>query len=128
MNGGACRVAEWECGRALSLRRVNAFRAPHRYISGYALSPGGDRIAWVATPIIISANAGWMDKILARINFTRGVPMELWVSRIDGTGMHLVGSEPYMTDEDLLCDLQWLPDGKRITFTFRGSVFAVPAD
>jgi hypothetical protein len=75
-------------------------------------------------------------------NFTtRPVVMEeIWTSRIDGSQMHELGhvplpavvTDPRQSDSDdpkhELEKLQWLPDGKNISFIYHGTLYVVSAE
>ena len=71
----------------------------------------------------------------------------LWVSRIDGSGMHEIGGVNNPDPELMIMSgppdpeapeyswgppvphtLRWSPDGKRIGFAYKGAIWTVPAD
>lgn len=112
-------------------------RGSHPYDVCY--SPDGERVAFLRVldnhldewlPPVLQ---GWWDRLLHR-----GTPLpykvSLWVSDIRGQKMHEVGSVPHdstfswVTDGNYPNSVQWLPDGKTLSFLARGSVWTVPAD
>ncbi len=94
-------------------------------VHGMALSPTGDRLAWFFEP-----SGNWQT--------------QLWISHADGTQMRLVGRQQAHVDPARSGDmsqysimslsyllpltLQWTPDGKRISFLYKGVLYTVPAD
>ncbi len=85
------------------------------------VSPQGDRIAWK-----FGATPG--PRFLSGTRFMRHLhPSEagLYVSRSDGSDMRLLGA--FHTPPDELIHLRWTPDGRRLSFACRGSLYTVPA-
>ena len=78
---------------------------------GTALSPWGDRIAWVCERAVKSG----MD----RPRFS------LWTSHVDGSQMREVGEITGETDSyhDIL---QWLPDNHHLSFVYKDGLYTVP--
>jgi hypothetical protein len=75
----------------------------------------------------------WMQRIFAFVKFKAFVATELWVSQLDGSQMHKIGHVAELLEDDdatdfLLSDLQWLPDGKRLSFEYNDGLWTVPAD
>ena len=60
----------------------------------------------------------------------------VWVSRIDGSRMHEIGCTPLKMLEELgIVDMndvpefiEWQPDGKRLSFLLKNTLYTVPAD
>ena len=80
-----------------------------------ALSPSGDHLGWVL-------HAGTNRRL-----------DEFWVSRLDGTDMRKVGEVSYkaffpMEDEHHPEGLAWTPDGRRLSFIYKGSLCTVGTD
>ncbi len=55
----------------------------------------------------------------------------IWVSRLDGSAMREIGYVRVAAPADGSCPddityLQWLPDGKRLSFLYRGALWIVP--
>jgi len=70
---------------------------------------------------------GWLHRILPRIPATPRITEGLWVSRVDGTGMREIGHVSGANDR-CLEDIEWLPDGKHISFVYRGMLYTVPTE
>jgi hypothetical protein len=83
----------------------------------------------------------WLHRLLPAIALTPVTMEEIWVSRPDGTGMHVIGHVPAKLDADgavhdyndtdekgVLENLQWLPDGKHVSFVYTGALYVVPAE
>lgn len=99
-------------------------------------SPDGERVAFLREldnhrnewlPPLLQ---GWWNRL-----FPPPLPykVSLWVSDLRGQKMHEVGSVPHdntfsLGDKDDPGSIQWLPDGKTLSFLARGSVWTVPAD
>ena len=86
------------------------------------------------TPLLL----GWLHRTLPRL-VKLPTTRELWVSRLDGGGIHKIGSAqlPFDAAENLTMEminsiafygLNWLPDGKHISFIHRGMLYVVPAE
>jgi len=82
----------------------------------------------------------WLHRILPSIALKPTVTEELWVSRPDGQGMHVLGYVPPKLNADgsvhdyhedqtgALSNLQWLPDGKQVSFRYEGTLYVVQAE
>jgi hypothetical protein len=89
---------------------------------GAALSPHSDRIAW-----------------LAARETAKGSVVTLWVSKLDGSAWKEIGYvDAARPDtgfgehlENFLATapggLHWLPDGKTLSFRYKGTLYTVPA-
>lgn len=103
---------------------------------GWALSPQGDRLAWM---IVVKS----MDTKLPD-DPGHG---ELWVSNVDGSTMHLLGclGTDYHrkgvpkeldygpvaeddADKALPMQIRWLPDGKQLSFLYEKSLWTIPVN
>lgn len=74
-------------------------------------SPHGDRIAW------------WLEE-----KHNPGV-VTLWISDLNGHGLRELGEigiEPSERCPLTLCSLEWLPDGKRLSFLYQDALWTVP--
>jgi hypothetical protein len=49
----------------------------------------------------------------------------LWIRRVDGSGLRQLG---YVTGHLRYGTLQWMPDGKQLSFVYRGALYVVPAE
>ncbi len=96
------------------------------------LSPGGDRLGWI---VFAKEGEAPLHKLLARwIPKLRKQPrniIELCTSRLDGSGMKMIGFLDYDKIHDNpkapFC-LRWLPNGKSLSFIFDNALWTIPAD
>lgn len=80
--------------------------------------------------------SSWLHRLMPRFSSEPPVTEGLWVSRADGQGLHEIGHIPIQPNTDeadeategVFADLKWLPDGKRISFIYRGTLYVVPAE
>lgn len=102
-----------------------------------ALSPHGDRLAWlvclieepsVEQPSVVTKFLGkWFPSL-------RPAPrhiLQLRTSRLDGSGVHEIGRMEIPNNTastELPHNLSWLPDGKRLSFIYQQALWTVPAD
>jgi hypothetical protein len=108
--------------------RISTIHAPESWLFAGAwsyrsdnettLSLRGDRIAGVCQP-----------RSRKRINKSMQL-VAIWVSSINGRGMHQIGVIQTNTNDQApwLYDLRWLPDGKHLSFVYRGALYTVAAD
>ncbi len=73
----------------------------------------------------------WLHRLLPKIDapptFARGI----WVSRADGSGMREIGHTPFKLEsepDDWPQHIQWLPDGKQVSFVYHDTLYVVPAE
>lgn len=133
------------------LERYTVHFPPHAHIwanngnAGIAFSPRGDRIAWwlkfdddvplsIMAPAVRFPDSMEPNARLQRAENVEQAPLSLWVCNIDGTKMHSVGkldvnftpsAGSYNSTGDML---QWLPDGKALSFQYKDSHWVVLAD
>jgi hypothetical protein len=124
--GPALTIRQAGLDPALGWSSVSTVRPPPESVMlcGLALSPRSDRIGW----------------LIAREKEKGPTIVSLWVSRLDGTGWREIGyQETHKIDggfgEHLLHfrasapgDLRWVPDGKHLSFSYKGGLYTVPAD
>jgi len=75
----------------------------------------------------------WLHRLIPGFAITPTRSEALWVSRADGLGMHEIGHEPYtMLSQysltDRLEEIQWLPNGKQVSFAYQGKLYIVSAE
>lgn len=129
--------------------RTHAIMLPEgRGAKQLLFTPRGDRILW---RLAEWRRPGWFRELIHRF-----VPaytpvgtarMSVWVSRIDGSAMREIGGVNNAVPEmrvaggpmdletgDMLWGppvpryLRWAPDGRRISFGYRGAIWTAPAD
>ena len=82
----------------------------------------------------------WLHRTLPAVALKPSVTEELWVTRPDGQGLRVIGYVPaklnangsvhnyYEDQKGALANLQWLPDGKQVSFIYAGTLYIVPAE
>ena len=97
-----------------------------------AASPPQKFVFYNAHKTRTNALLSWMHRILPKFDPKPTAALGLWGSRDDGSSLHEIGHIPVPLDangnpRDWLTDLQWLPDGKEISFVYRGTLYRVAA-
>jgi len=104
-----------------ALNQVPSLRSPEIYTP--VLSPTGDRIAWATRH-----NPGILIGILRMLGHKpQTTPYEISTCRLDGSQLHSVDNVECQGRE-MVEMMEWLPDNKQISFTFRDTLYTVPAD
>jgi hypothetical protein len=131
-------ISEAEVGKEAQTARKYSVRLPVRgYIGEVRISPQADRVVWPlmqdsATP---SRAEAWLHRLVPAFKLPPKSKTSLWVSRIDGSEMHEIGYIPLRPDKenggtiagDEPDHLDWLPDGKRLSFQLHNALYIVPA-
>jgi hypothetical protein len=86
-----------------------------------------DRAGSQLSPLLI-----WLHRMIPKFNPKPTINEALWVSHADGRGLREVGYVPAQpgvsgSPTDGLKDVQWLPDGKQVSFVYHGTLYVVPA-
>ena len=112
-------------GQVLWLRKAPL--PPGALLSEVNISPDHQQLVWQTRPGLAGGPAAFMTELFARI-LQRPATNALWVSRIDGREMRRLGDAEVEFGTDYDCDLsgvQWLPDGKRVGFSYKGNLYSV---
>jgi hypothetical protein len=121
-------VYDFDLDKPAALPRQFTLKRPaDSRIDELHLSPNGDRIAWLLycehSPFIARYFGRWMPRPDSTV--------ELWVSRLDGTGTRLVGSQPVAHNlgpqKDCPQQVRWAPDGKRLSFLYGKKLYIIQA-
>ncbi|MCW3097371.1 MAG: hypothetical protein JWL77_2989 [Chthonomonadaceae bacterium] len=94
------------------------------------ISPIGDRIAWLVDAKDVAPGLAALHRLIPFIKVPSQPRHELWISRLDGTGMRILGETSTKVRNGnplLIGDLRWLPDGKHLSFFYDGALWTVPA-
>lgn len=95
-----------------------------------ALSPKGDKLAWVVVAECPPSRMTiWLAR-LRRANVETEKLVSLWMSDIDGrkaVRKGYFGSETFNSHE-LPTSVEWLPDGKRVSFCYKNTLYVVNAE
>jgi hypothetical protein len=100
-------------------------------LAGVVFSPDGERVAWSFYRNHVPPFLNWLHRLVPGVKVKPHRTYELWVSRLDGSGRHEIGTlmldpDKYLTDSPSI--LQWQFDGKRLRFTYQDALYTVPAD
>jgi hypothetical protein len=114
--------------------RTHSLQLPSPIMSAFSFqcAPGGDRLAWQSSvEQVASGSAIWRWFLRFNTRSPARPRHELWVSGMHGEGMHAIVTMPNSTSTlapSWQLKLQWLPDGKTLSFIHDGSLWTVPAD
>jgi hypothetical protein len=99
---------------AMPVREFRVHLPRHTCLADYAFSPRDGEIA-----LLLSASESG-----------RGARWQLWQSDYDGSRLHGVANLPGSSRDDFgeRGDLQWLPDGKHISFLYKDVLYRVTAN
>jgi len=75
----------------------------------------------------------WLHRVFPKFDAKPTLTESLWVSRTDGRGMYEIGHVPTLLDEngeleECIKAIQWLPDGKQISFVYHGKLYITSAE
>lgn len=98
--------------------------------AGYvAVSPAGDRIAWLVETEANMSFPQWLRRLLPTLHVGPQRAIGLWVSHLDGSNMTEIGHIKLPSDDsngDMIAyDLRWLPDCKHVSFVYNGALWIV---
>jgi hypothetical protein len=132
-NGGEhdAEVEEYDLNANAALVRHFPVRAPPNGKFSYhqvALSPQGDRLAWLVPIEKTPPGPPFLARFWAMVGNRPSTAETLWVTRLDGSEPHEVGYLPVKPDAPLPEDLRWLPGGSQLSFVYKGALYTVPAD
>lgn len=130
---GAAHVTLYEMGinDSVAPERNYSMSAPRNaIISGLAVSPKGDQMAWLFNYNRPMPFASILTRIFPKLNKNiHGVG--LWVSRLDGKDLREIGYQSSDEKNNVTFDVQdihWLPDNRRVRFTFKNVNYVVPVN
>ena|SRR5579871_5556216 len=92
------------------------------------LSPQGDRLAWVLILDNAPPEPAWLQRLRSWFGQGKQRTMGLWVSGLDGSAMREIGHIAYRPGDEVPQDIRWTPDGKRLSFLYKGALYTVPVD
>jgi len=125
-------VCEYGVDKTLHLTHKWLVSPPHDTtigtIANIRLSPTGDRIAWLVDSAQVDSGRAALHRLLPFVSVPMQLRQELWISRLDGKGMRLVGQTLLKTrsgNEVRITDLRWLPNGKRLSFSYEDALWTV---
>lgn len=97
------------------------------------ISPKEQAILYDLTAIQSPAFMTWQNRFFPRIPIHRTYTQGLWVSDMEGRGMHEIGHVPNYPDANgdttpKLSRVMWLPDGKQVSFVYHHKFYVAPAE
>src|SRR5205823_14637065 len=111
-------------GSGKEIRRYAIPYPAQRRPDNIVLSPQGSRLAWIFHCKPRYA-ANWLEDLVTR--FSRQ-EYSLWVSRLDGSELHAIGTIALSPDVDYkglnpIESVYWSPDGKRLSFLCQHTLY-----
>jgi len=119
------KIEQFDLSGASATRKVFAVQPPVGYQSesDVALSPAGDKLAWIFNNKYDIVNADANGTYILCISDTDGSHMQVIGSMQGYLAPKTVNHQLYYWPETL----RWTPDGKHISFIFRNALYTVPA-
>jgi hypothetical protein len=109
------------------LRKISIPLPSQAYSDYIVLSPSGKQIV---VELRMPKSQSWLSRLLDRLHIRSSSPsMSIWMGELDGQGLRPMGSlDPAKSDtqEDYVSDIRWLPDGKHVSFVYRGILWVIP--
>ena len=111
-------------GSSLRRHRLSIPDELHRGEGKVVVSPRGDRLAWLfhfeqKVPQLV------FSKFFPFVDTRSRYSTALLVSRLDGTAPITVG---HLQPGEEIGNIQWTPDGQRLSFVYRGALWTVPVN
>lgn len=104
----------------------------HRPIGGPIPSQGNKRCAWVFGYERPSNATDLQEKLFAgtslATHFSANLIEEIWISDGEGRNLRNLGYVEMPNEKQVLYFVDWLPDGKSISFELSGSLYVVPVN
>jgi hypothetical protein len=95
------------------------------------LSPSGDRLCWWVMKRHPLSGPEWLQKARRMIGARPYWEHQVWVSRVDGSGLRLLGRVDTYAEATALYDfdrLAWWADGKGLSFLYKGGLYMLPVE
>ena len=117
-------------------RTFRVLAPPNTAIRELQFSPTGERIAWLVENNEASPMMAYLRRRFPIMKMVPNGIVGIWVCRLDGSRMHEIGTIPLASANDnpdglgspVPDNLQWLPGGKHLSFTYRRDLYTIPAD
>jgi hypothetical protein len=103
------------------------------YSSQRVLSPDKDHIAWKVVCRRSSPFLTMLGRVFSRLRSEPRETAEIWVSRLDGSGMREIGHlnlhlGPNSVGEKTPSEIRWTPDGKKLSYIYKDTLYTVPVE
>ena len=89
-------------------------------------SPETNRIVWETSGYPLSPMLRRIWKVLPFLPIRQNYVREFWISRLDGTSLHLAGRQTAANVRNSIGAASVLPDGKRLGFLYQDQLYTVP--
>jgi hypothetical protein len=104
----------------------------HAAVLNDAVSPNHSMIACALRVEKPQPWEKWLRRLFPSLPSKPIITESLWICQTDGQGLQEIGHVPGKTAasgdaDEQLTDLQWLPDGKQISFIYQNMLYTVPA-
>lgn len=103
---------------------------PQQELSGMDYSRDGEHVAWLFKSEHAAGVTGWLHRLIPAFKVQEAVTSEIFVSAIDGTEMRSLGrveESAGTASQPTLAALQWLPDGKHLSFICHNALWKIRA-
>ena len=101
-------------------------------IESYCIAPGVGRIAWILPTEHRDVLAPWINRLhIGRPRPGKIAVNAVWVSDLFGNRWRRLGEMPVRQGDDpstmSICNLHWLPSGKKLSFEYEDVLYTIPA-
>lgn len=126
---GPAELNEYKLDKTLHRTRTWLVKLPpHTMAWEGKIAPAGDRVAWLITTEYVDPALAALHRLLPPVKTYAQSRQELWISRLDGTGMQVLGQTPIGMkngNQVSVADLRWLPDGRHLSFVYDDALWRV---
>lgn len=112
-----------------TIRSYTISLPPGAEVHGVSLSPQGTRLAWFVDRDYSAVRPTPTERFERLLGVRPPAhAVELWTSDVAGQNRHLIGYHVAPSDADFIPLLLWSPDGKRLLFDYKESLYTIPTD
>jgi hypothetical protein len=122
----SANLVDFELQASSSLPNVMRMRQLiHLDLQSLELSPDGTKLAW----LFHHYQTGHFNDGSSTTWWTASDRADLWISRSDGKDLKQLGSINLVNNSDVLPDtIEWLPDGRHLSFVYKDALYTIPVD
>jgi hypothetical protein len=117
------------------VRHLTTDRPYSGHIVAHKLSPGGQHVAWSVQHEYVIPYTKLLRHYFPKIKENKQSVIGMYVSDLDGTNMRDLGHVPIPHSDNVDNDdvtepgtLEWLPDGKTLSFTYKNALYTVASE